>query len=95
MNKLITYSRLLLLSSLAVLILAGCAKNLITHNSFTQIHTGMSERRVSKLLGEPTDVISVGFGPLAGTNATWEGDTSTITVQFVNGRVRGKQYSQY
>lgn len=85
MKKLTLFSLLLWLSA--------CAANLISHENFSKITTGMTERRVSQLLGEPTDVISVGFGPLAGSNATWEGDSSTITIQFVNGRVRGKQYS--
>ncbi len=84
--------KLLLLS--LIVWLSACATNRISHENFSKINNGMSERRVSQLLGEPTDVISAGFGPLAGMNATWEGDDSTITVQFVNGRVRGKQFSR-
>jgi len=77
-----------------ICLLGACAAQPISHENFSKIKTGMSERRVSQLLGEPTDVVSIGFGILAGSNASWESDEATITIQFVNGRVRGKQFSR-
>ena len=75
-----------------LLLLAGCALGQASHSNFLKIEEGMSELEVNLLLGEPSDVISAGFGPLGGSHATWKSGNATIMVQFLNGRVQAKQY---
>jgi hypothetical protein len=77
------------------LLLAGCAITSLTPGKFAKIQDGMSETEVIAILGDPQDMISLGFGPLGGSNAVWRDGKTTVTVQFLNGQVKGKQYSTY
>ncbi len=96
LNSLFGRIGLLPLALMITFSLAACSMNRVTHSNFAQIEEGMSESRVIELLGEPDDVVSVGFGALAGTHATWNGaDSKRIMVQFLNGKVRAKQYTGF
>lgn len=54
----------------------------------------MPREDVIDILGEPTDSSDVGIGGFSGGMATWsDDDGNTITIQFVNGKVKGKQFS--
>jgi hypothetical protein len=76
------------------MLLSGCASQ-ISHHNFLKIRSGMSETRVAKLLGEPNDVVGGGLGLISGSYVTWESDDATISVQFVNSKVRGKQFTKH
>lgn len=53
----------------------------------------MTKEEVESILGAPTDSKSVGIGGFSGGNSTWKAeDGTTITIQFVNGKVAGKQF---
>jgi hypothetical protein len=83
-------------ATLCALLLAGCVTtSAITASNFAQIQTGMSESSVYQLLGEPTEVLGGGFGPISGSNAIWKSGKTVIMIQFVNGTVQGKQYNSY
>jgi hypothetical protein len=74
------------------LLLAACAMTGLTPGNFARIQDGMSEAEVIAILGEPQDMLSLGFGPLGGSNAVWKDTQATVTVQFLNGQVKGKQF---
>lgn len=66
----------------------------INESNFDKIENGMPREKVIDILGEPTDSGDVGFGGFSGGMATWrDDDGNVITIQFVNGKVKGKQFS--
>ena len=66
----------------------------INSANFEKIQTDMSTAAVTQILGEPTESNSMEFGPFSGTQSTWKTKDSTITIQFVNGKVKAKQFSK-
>ncbi len=74
------------------ILLLGCASK-ITQENFEKVQSGMTQAEVKAILGDPTESSSIGFGPVAGTTSTWKGNGSTITIQFVNGKVIAKVFS--
>jgi hypothetical protein len=83
--------RVLALSLLAlILVLPACSK--VTQANFNRVEEGMSYDQVVRILGQPSDSKSVGVGPLSGTSATWEGPEGTITIQFLNDKVKIKRF---
>ena len=79
----------------ALILLTGCAISQVSHSNFLKIEEGMSESEINLLLGEPTEVISAGFGPLGGSHTMWKSGNAVIMVQFLNGKVKTKQYLNY
>jgi len=80
-----------LLAALAlVAALAGCGR--VSQANFNRIDEGMSYDQVVRILGRPTDSKGIGIGPLSGTSATWKGREGTITIQFLNEKVRIKRF---
>ena len=53
----------------------------------------MPEADVIAILGEPTDTSSFSLGGLSATSATWQGRDGTISIQFVNGKVKLKTFT--
>jgi len=49
---------------------------------------------VIELLGTPTETSSMGALGVSGSAATWRDKGATISVQFVNGKVRLKQFTR-
>ena len=76
-----------------VFALAGCGSKLNEEN-FARIQDGMTEQQVFELLGAPTETSSMGALGMSGTAATWRDKGATISVQFVNGKVRLKQFER-
>ena len=83
---------ILILALLFLLSLAACQSR-INKENYDKVRKGMTEGEVKAILGEPTDTASVNIGPFSGTNATWEGKEATISVQFLNGKVKAKEFS--
>ncbi len=77
---------------LCSILLLGCASK-VTQENFEKIQSGMTQAEVKAILGDPTESSGIGFGPVAGTTSTWKGNGSTITIQFVNGKVIAKVFS--
>ena len=72
---------------------AACGST-INQSSFDKIETDMPREDVIDILGEPTDSSDVGIAGFSGGMASWsDDDGNVITIQFVNGKVKGKQFS--
>ena len=65
----------------------------VDRERFAKIENDMPETEVFAILGEPTDTASFSLGGLSATSATWEGRDGTITIQFVNGKVKLKTFT--
>jgi len=77
----------------AAALLAACGSKISAEN-FERIHTGMAQKEVIALLGEPSETSNVSFAGLSGGMATWRDGNTVISVQFVNDKVQGKQLSR-
>ncbi len=75
---------------LTLFVLVGCDR--ITRDKYEMITTGMTMDEVVEILGEPTEMTSVGIGPLEASTARWEGRTGTISIQFTGEKVRLKRF---
>lgn len=82
-----------------VFVMTGCATSRLSPTQFSQVKEGMTEDEVIAILGEPTDLKSLGIGSvfglsnkLSGTNMVWQNSEVTITIQFFNGQVKSKTY---
>ncbi|WP_083300749.1 DUF3862 domain-containing protein [Jeongeupia sp. USM3] len=78
----------LIAALLLSLTLMACSK--VSSENYQKLQTGMTREDVVTLLGEPdaTDGGSV-FG-ISGESATWKSRGTTITIQFINGKVMTK-----
>ena len=85
--------RLLLLSTAAALLIAACGSKVSLEN-FERIQTGMTQKEVVAILGEPTETSAVSIAGLSGGMATWQDGGTAISVQFVNDKVQAKQLSR-
>jgi hypothetical protein len=76
----------------ALVALAACSK--INEENFNKVRDGMSEHEVLALLGTPTESSSISVLGISGTASKWVAKDTVITVQFVNGKVRGKSFDR-
>ena len=74
------------------LALLACGSR-IDRESFAKIETDKPEAEVFGILGDPTDTSSFSLGGLSATSAIWEGRDGTVTIQFVNGKVKLKTFT--
>jgi len=77
---------------LLALLLAACGSK-INQSNFDKIKDGMSEVDVKAILGSPTSSDSIGIGGLSGTSDVWQDKHGTISIQFVNGKVKLKSFN--
>lgn len=77
-------------TALLLLLLTGCDP--VSRENYAKIETGMTMDEVVRILGEPTDLKSVGVGPLEVSTARWEGKKGTISIQFAGEKVRIKRF---
>lgn len=77
----------------AAALIAGCGSR-INQTNFDKIETDMTRESVINILGEPTDSNDIGIAGFSGGMSTWRDDNGNmITIQFVNGKVKAKQFS--
>jgi hypothetical protein len=76
------------------LAIAASACSKITEENFGKVRDGMSEPEVLSLLGTPTESSSISVLGISGTASKWVAKDAVITVQFVNGKVRGKSFDR-
>jgi len=76
------------------LVVAAAACSKINEDNFRKVSDGMSEQEVLALLGTPTESSSVSVLGISGTASRWAAKDAVITVQFVNGKVRGKSFDR-
>ena len=79
---------------LALLLTTAAACSKINADNFGKVRDGMSEQEVLALLGTPTESSSVSVLGISGTASKWVAKDAVITVQFVNGKVRGKGFER-
>lgn len=82
-----------LAAAMLAVALAGCGSKLNEEN-FGRIQDGMTEQQVIEVLGQPAETSSMGALGMSGTSATWRDDKAVISIQFVNGKVRLKQFDR-
>jgi hypothetical protein len=75
-----------------LVLLAACSR--ITQENFDRIQDGMSEQEVQALLGKPGESSNITVLGLSGASSKWVADDGTISVQFVNGKVRAKSFER-
>lgn len=85
--------RLLMLGTAAALLLAACGSKISAEN-FERIQTGMTQKEVAAILGEPTETSVIGVAGLSGGMATWRDGNTTIFIQFLNDKVQAKQLNR-
>ncbi len=81
----------LLLVLMSCCLLWACSSP-INQQNFEQIKNGMSRVEVIKLLGKPTDAVSISLGNLSGSSTTWQHKDMKIVIQFVNDKVILKNF---
>lgn len=74
--------------------LAGCAPAKVTKDNFDKIKLGMTQEEVQQILGPPTEATGLEIPVFSGTMAKWVYGDATISIQFINGKVVAKQFSQ-
>lgn len=77
----------------AALLLAACGSKVSAEN-FERIQTGMTQKEVVAILGEPAETSVISIAGLSGGMATWRDGNTAISVQFVNDKVQAKQLSR-
>jgi hypothetical protein len=89
--RMLSLPRPLVAIALALLI-AACGSR-ITEDNFAKIHEGMTRQEVTDLLGKPSRSSSVDILGVSGSSETWTDKGASITIQFVNDKVRLKSFS--
>jgi hypothetical protein len=74
-------------------LLVGCGSK-VTQENFDKIQAGMSREEVKAILGEPTESSGVSVGAISGDTWLWKKNGTTITIQFVSGKVLAKQFGR-
>ena len=83
----------ILLAVSICLVMSACGSK-VSQENFNRIQVGMTFEEVTAILGPSTESSSVQISGLSGTSAKWVGEEGTIQIQFLNGRVRIKQFSK-
>ena len=83
----------LLLAVALLLALAGCGTS-YDQETYEKIQVNMTLKEVIALLGEPTESKGINLGGMSGTSATWKDDHGTISLQFINGKVKVKSFTK-
>lgn len=66
----------------------------VNRDNFEKIRTDMTYEEVEGILGSATESSGVDIGGLSGGSSTWTSKEGTITIQFLNGKVKAKQFSK-
>lgn len=72
------------------LLLSACSDP-VNPDNYQRVEADMPESRVTEILGAPDRSRSATIGGISGTQHSWDGDGFVITIQFLNGRVAGRQ----
>jgi hypothetical protein len=77
---------------LICLLLISCTK--VNRTNFEKIQDGMTMEEVIGILGEPADASKIDLSIVTGSAAKWEDEKTgrKISVQFLNGKVKFKQF---
>ena len=75
------------------MILVACGSK-VNQANFDKIQTGMTQEEVIAILGSPSESSSIDIVGLSGTSSEWISKEGTISIQFVNKKVRAKRFSK-
>jgi hypothetical protein len=78
---------------LLLLALVACGSK-INEANFDKIKKDMTQEEVYALLGQPTESSSLRIGGLSGSSSTWTSEEATISIQFLNEKVKAKEFSK-
>jgi hypothetical protein len=84
---------ILAVSFLFWFVMSACGSK-VNQDNFNKIQVGMTFEEVTGILGPSTESSSVQIGGLSGTSAKWASKEGAIQIQFLNGKVRIKQFSK-
>lgn len=88
--------------AICTLFLINCSAQQVTQTNYSKIKTGMTEEEVINILGEPEQSSGADFDPsfgalpigaLSGTHMLWRDGKNTVMIEFVNGKVRFKSFT--
>lgn len=82
-----------LLAAALLLALGGCGTS-FDQKTYDKIKVNMTLKEVIAILGEPTKSDGVSLGGISGTSATWKDRHGTISIQFINGKVKMKSFTK-
>lgn len=82
--------RLLVTTVALALLVAACSK--VTQENYAKIQDGMSEQEVLALLGPATESGGLSVLGVSGGSSKWVAGDAVISIQFVNGKVVGKNF---
>jgi hypothetical protein len=77
-----------------LIFLSACGGAKISQENFDKVKVGMTQAEVKAILGEATEASSLDVAGFSGTTSTWRRGDTTITIQFVNGKVVAKQFAK-
>jgi len=90
-------------SILLLIFLISCSAQRVTQTNYSKIRTGMTETEVINILGEPEQSsgadldpsfgVLPAIGALSGTHMLWRDGKNTVIIEFVNGKVRFKSFT--
>jgi len=83
-----------LLPLLVILLWLSACGSKLNEENFDRINNGMPKEEVIAILGQPTETSSLQLGDLSGTSAVWEDGTTRVTIQFINDKVKVKQFTR-
>lgn len=73
--------------------LAACGSK-VNESNYTKIGIDMTEEQVKSLLGAPTESSGINVAGVSGMSSKWVSKEGTISVQFLNGKVKAKAFSK-
>jgi hypothetical protein len=80
-------------SLLLLFALAACGSK-VNESNYAKVEIDMTEDQVKSLLGSPTESSGINVAGLSGTSSKWVSKEGTISVQFLNGKVKAKAFSK-
>lgn len=75
---------------IAVTVALGACDKPPTEKTYADIETGMSRDRLVDVLGEPSESTDTTRSGVPAQQLQWSGDTHTLTITLVDGKVRYK-----
>lgn len=83
-----------LLAAALLFCLTAAACSRVDQGNFDKIQEGMSVEEVTGILGEPTETSQIDLKIVTGGAAHWKDEKTgrKISVQFLNGKVKFKQF---
>ena len=73
--------------------LSGCGSR-ISQANYDKVQDNMTEAQVEAVLGKPTETSSNSILGVSTRSSTWKDKNGTISVQFLNGKVKMRNFEK-